>query len=83
MEYTDFVQNPGKYELFQSARIAKHIFSNNGDADLSVGQHVSIKFLAVCRNHLLRRDEPVYEVKVGAGEFWGYVYANALTNFVL
>lgn len=81
-DHTDFVRNPGKYRLYSTAVIARHIFTENGDDDLAPGTIVRVKFDRVARNQLHKRDEPVYRVEA-QGEFQGYFYANVLTNFVL
>lgn len=75
----DFAANPGKYRLFQTARIAKHVFTQNGDQDLKKGEHVAIEFRCEAFNALYRRTEPVYTIKGKDRD----LYANALGDFVL
>lgn len=75
----DFQANPGKYELFKTAQIAAHIFTNNGEQDLAAGQYVGIKYRCSAFNRMYRRTEPVYTI-IGADRD---LYANALMNFVL
>lgn len=79
----DFAQNPGKYALFCTAEVAAHIATENAENDLREGEIVGIKYFAIARNHLYRRDEPVYAVTRQDGTFYGHVYANSLRNFVL
>ena len=83
MDHKDFALNPKKYELFKTAVIESSIFTENGESDLAVGTIVGVKFDGVRRNQLRRRDEPVYEITLQSGKFWGYLFANALTDFVL
>jgi len=75
----DFEANPGKYRLFKTAIIAKHILTCNGEHDLPQGEHVGIEFTYEAFNPLYRRMEPVYCIK-GTDR---YLYANALSDFVL
>ena len=75
----DFAAKPGKYRLFQTARIAKHVFTCDGEHDLPQGEHVGIEFRCEAFNPLYRRMEPVYHIK-GKGRD---LYANALSDFVL
>ncbi len=75
----DFAQNPGKYRLFKTAVIAKHILTCNGEHDLPQGQHVAIAYRFDALNPLYRRREPVYTI-VGTGRD---LYANCLADFVL
>lgn len=74
--YRDFELNPRKYELFCTARIATHIFTENGAHDLAEGTIVPLRFLRVVHNRMFRRDEPVYNI--GDRD----VYASALADFV-
>jgi hypothetical protein len=80
--HQDYTAHPAKYELFRTARIDTHVFTQDGSADLEKGQYVAVSFLRHAWNALRRRQEPVYSVTVG-GQVWGYVFANALTDFVL
>lgn len=82
-QHTDFLTNPKKYELFKTAIINNHFFTHNGEFDLTKGTVVGIKFRCIAPNKLYRRDEPVYSVILQNGLFYGDLYANALTNFVL
>lgn len=75
----DFAANPGKYRLFQTARIAKHVFTHNGEHDLPEGEHVGIVFRCEAFNPMFRRMEPVYTIKGKDRD----LYANALGDFVL
>lgn len=78
----DYFENPGKYKLFRSARIARHVFTANGAADLAAGEYVSIKYRCEAFNSMYGRYEPVYTIvntEHGARD----VYANTLTNFIL
>ena len=79
---TDFAQHPRKYELFQTARVAQHVLTADGAADLEQGRYVAIKYFRTAWNALRRREEPVYSVTVD-GKIWGYLYGNALADFVL
>ena len=78
-DHADFVANPGKYRLFQTARIAANIITNNGEFDLNEGQFVGIEYRCEAFNRMYRRNEPVYTIK-GTGRD---LYANCLGNFVL
>jgi hypothetical protein len=80
--HQDYAAHPAKYELFRTARIDTHVFTQDGAADLEKGQYVAVSFLRHAWNAMRRRQEPVYTVTVG-GHIWGYVFANALTDFVL
>lgn len=81
-DHSDYTRNPGKYELFRTARINTHVFTENGVDDLQEGQYVAVQFLRHAWNAMRRRQEPVYSVTIG-GKVWGYMFANALGNFVL
>ena len=81
-DHSDFLRNPGKYELFATARIARHMFTENGERDLPEGECVGVKYRLTARNQLYRRDEPVFTVSHN-GQMWGDVYANALCDFIL
>ena len=82
-KHTDYLTNPKKYELFKTAIINTNLLTHNGDFDLTKGTIVGIKFRCIAPNKLYRRNEPVYSVTLQNGLFWGDVYANSLTNFVL
>jgi hypothetical protein len=71
-----------KRALYKTAVVARHIFTNNGDADLPAGAFVGIAFIGEHRNQLYRREEAVYAV-THDGKFWGHLYANCLRDFVL
>jgi hypothetical protein len=78
-EHQDFEANPKKYELFKTAILQCHLFTNNGEQDIEAGTVVAIEYRCTARNQLLRRSEPVYTIK-------GYgvdIYANNLASFVL
>jgi hypothetical protein len=82
----DFAANPGKYRLFKTATIAKHIFTCDGDDDLSEGLHVGIEYRCEAFNKLFGRFEPVYTIiNTEHGKVSGQrdLYANTLMNFVL
>lgn len=81
-DYNDFVVNPGKYELFRTARIASHVFTENGYADMQAGDFVGVRYLLTAYNPSRRRNEPVYAVKHG-GTIRGSFYASTLADFVL
>ena len=78
-DHKDFEQNPGKYRLFKSAVIAKHVHTENGEHDLHQFQHVCIAYRFDALNPLYRRREPVYTI-VGTDRD---LYANCLADFVL
>lgn len=80
--HNDFVVNPGKYELFRTARIASHVFTENGYADMREGDFVGVRYLLTAYNALRRRNEPVYAVKHGDA-IRGSFYASTLADFVL
>jgi hypothetical protein len=78
-EHHDFEANPKKYELFKTAILQCHLFTNNGEQDIEAGTVVAIEYRCTARNQMLRRSEPVYTIK-------GYgvdIYANNLASFVL
>ena len=72
---TDFNANPGKYQLFTTARIARKVKGFN------VGEIVGIKYFCTNVNaaSIGKPLQPVYEI-VGRDT---YLYARALDNFVL
>ena len=82
-QHQDFIDNPGKYRLFKTARVAQNVFTHNGQNDLSAGTFVSLEFFGALRNQLRRRDEPVFSIKTQDGQFWGHLYASGLTDFCL
>lgn len=75
----DFAKHPAKYRLFQTATIAKNIFTHNGENDLREGEIVGIEYFTTARNTLFKRDEPVYIIK-GKDHT---LYANCLKDFIL
>lgn len=79
----DFERNPGKYAMFKTAVVAKHMFTENSANDLREGEIVGIEYAGTVKNALYRREEPIYKVTRIGGEFYGHVYANTLTEFVL
>lgn len=83
--HDDFVQNPGKYALFRSARIAEAIRSI---PELAVGRFVHIRYFATQLNKARGNVEmPVYQVWIDGNEDMkespAMVYACALGDFVL
>lgn len=81
-DHSDFLANPKKYELFQIARVASHVFTDNGTDDLEEGRYVSVQFMRTAYNGIRRRVEPVYSVTAD-GKVWGVMYASNLANFLL
>jgi len=82
----DYFENPGKYKLFRSARIARHIFTENGANDLAAGEFVSIKYRCEALNRMYGRYEPVYTIvntEHGVPSEARDIYANNLASFVL
>jgi hypothetical protein len=82
----DYFENPGKYKLFRSARIARHICTENGTNDLAAGEFVSIKYRCEAFNKMYGRYEPVYTIvntEHGVPSEARDVYANNLASFVL
>ena len=82
----DYSENPKKYQLFKSARIARQIITENGEDDLNAGEFVSIKYRCEAFNRMYGRYEPVYTItntERGIPTESRDVYANNLTNFVL
>lgn len=78
----DFTNNPLKYELFKTARIASHIFTHNGEHDLVEGTPVAIQYLRTDFNSVYRQDMPIYYVST-SNHFHGCMYATTLADFVL
>jgi len=83
--HDDFVQNPGKYTLFRSARIAETIRSI---PELTVGRFVHVRYFATQLNKARGNVEmPVYQVWLDSNEDLkqspAMVYACALEGFVL
>ncbi len=72
---SDFDQNPGKYKLFKTARMAVNV------DNLTIGQDVAIRYLDARIDCSQPRDPltPIYEV-VGLKH---YVFARALADFCL
>lgn len=81
-DHADFSANPGKYQLFKTARIASHVFTENGHADMPAGECVGVQYLLTAYNALRRRNEPVYAVKCG-DTIRGSFYGSTLADFVL
>jgi len=82
----DYFQNPGKYKLFRSARIARHVFTENGTHDLKAGEFVAIKYRCEALNKMYGRYEPVYTIvntEHGVPSEARDIYANNLASFVL
>lgn len=78
-DHKDFQANPKKYELFKTAVIATHCFTNNGTDDLTEGQHVGISYFCTAKNCMYNRMEPIYRIN-GTDRT---IYANTLRDFVL
>ena len=78
-EQQDFEANPKKYELFKTAIVRGHLFTNDGEADIEAGTVVAIEYRCTARNQMLRRSEPVYALK----DYNMNIYANNLASFVL
>lgn len=83
--HDDFVQNPGKYVLFRTARIAEAISSI---PELTVGRIVNIRYFATQLNKVRGNVEmPIYQVWTDDNEDLrespAMVYACALGGFVL
>ena len=72
---SDFDQNPNKYKLFKTARMAVNV------DNLTIGQDVSIRYLDARIDRSQPRDPltPIFEV-VGLKH---YVFARALSDFCL
>ena len=82
----DYFENPGKYKLFRSARIARQIITENGTHDLKAGEFVAIKYRCEALNKMYGRYEPVYTIvntEHGVPKEARDVYANNLASFVL
>lgn len=82
MNHADYTRYPTKYELFKTAKIGTHVFTENGEHDLEPGQYVGVQFLRHAWNAMRRRQEPIYTVTAN-GTVWGCLFGNALTDFVL
>lgn len=83
--HVDFTQNPGKYVLFRTARIAEAFSSS---PDLAVGQVVNIRYFATQMNKVRGDVEmPIYQVWTDDNEDLKalpmMLYACALEGFVL
>ena len=74
---SDFDQNPGKYRLFKTARIAVNI----PNSDLHIGQDVAIRYLDARIDKSQPRDPltPIFEV-IGLKH---YLFARSLADFCL
>lgn len=84
-DHEDFVQNPGKYQLFRTARIAEAISSL---PELAVGRIVNIRYFATQLNKVRGNvGMPIYQVWVDDNEdlkaMPALLYACALEGFVL
>jgi hypothetical protein len=75
----DFEANPKKYELFKTAIVRSHLFTNDGEQDIEAGTVVAIAYRCTARNQLHKRSEPVYWI----GGYDTPIYANCLSDFVL
>ena len=80
--HSDFEANPKKYELFKTARVASHVFTENGSDDLAKGQFVAVRHIRNAYNGLRHRMEPVYTI-TASGKVWGVMFASNLSDFVL
>lgn len=80
--HSDFQANPKKYESVKTARVASHVFTENGSDDLEKGQFVAVRHIRNAYNGLRRRTEPVYSVTTG-GKVWGVMFASNFSDFVL
>lgn len=78
----DFAANPGKYQLFKTATVARSIFTHNAEHDIPEGTIVGLRYICTARNQLFRRDEPVYALTRNGSEDVT-VYGNTLTGFTL
>ena len=74
---SDFEQNPGKYRLFKTARVAVNIPGSS----LTIGQDVAIRYLDARIDRSQPRDPltPIFEV-VGLKH---YLFARSLADFCL
>ena len=79
----DYEANKGKYQLFSTARINGHVFTENGGNDIPADTVVGIKYRCDAFNALRRKHEPVYTVTLQDGSVWGDMYGNNLYGFVL
>ena len=76
-------QSWGAASLYRTAIVRGHIVTHNGEHDLPAGTVVAVKLRCIARNPMYRRNEPVYSVTLADGSYWGDLYENALTGFVL
>ena len=81
-DYADFQKNAPKFENYKTARVASHVFTENGEDDLEAGQFVAVRFMQNAYNGLRHRVEPVYSITTG-GKVWGVMFASNLSDFVL
>lgn len=83
-DHNDFVQNPNKYMLYRTARIAKKLPC---PSRLKVGQVVNIRYYCTAKNHVRGSvDMPIYEVWDNSEEMKNtpdMLYACALKDFAL
>ena len=75
----DYQRNPGKYQMFRTAVIAKTVFTTPGEKLLTEGDFVAVEYAGSARNQLFRREEPLYRV-VGTDRT---LYGNCFRDFVL
>ena len=81
-DYADYVKHASKYEHYKTARVAAHVFTNDGIDDLEKGQFVAVRFMHTAYNGLRHRVEPVYGITAN-GKTWGVMFASSLADFVL
>jgi len=75
-DYSDYLSNPKKYQLFKTATVSNLIVSQEGS--VPKGTIVGLKHLGERFNPLYRRTEPLYALSTG-----DVCYANGLQSFVL
>lgn len=75
-DYSDYLSNPKKYQLFKTATVSNLIVSQEGS--VPKGTIVGLKHLGERFNPLYRRTEPLYALSTG-----DVCYANNLHSFVL
>ena len=81
MKYQDFQENPKKYELFKTARIKNHIFTENGKYDIPENTFLAISFYQNVFNAMYNRIEPVYKI-TWKGEIM-HLFGNCFDKFCL
>ena len=82
-DHADFLAHPKKYEMYKTAKIATHVFTNDGRHDLPAGEIVGVQYRTTAYCSTRRRYEPVYTVTLQDNSVWGDMYAAHLTRFVL